>query len=450
MISKTFCILPWIHLSTRPNGHMRVCCTANASSAGPTNNKEFGGEIGILKEDDHKPSNLGIHDLTSSWNNLYMRLTRLRMLKGEIPVQCQKCFTEEESGHISKRIWETAYWSKRIDVDKLINDTDENGSVPPRIYYIDLRMGTKCNLKCIMCSPHDSSLWEEDWGKLYPKIENHSLKELCSWEPGSGGGGSYQWHKNNPAFWDQLHAQIPYMRQLYFAGGEALVIDEHYKLLERVIESGYAHRIELRYNSNGIYMPQKLFDLWDQFLKVRFHFSIDSIEDMNDYIRYPPTWDKVVRNLNRIDDTDDHIEVTIACAVQVLNIYYIPDLIRWKLEQNFKKVNPPEFGAGLVNFHFVYHPAFLNVRILPESFKIKTKEKYEKFYDWLLINHRNDKEFVENPYGIKRMRGLINFMLQGDWSVRMPEFIEYINLMDKIRGTNFRKTFPEMGGLLDA
>ena len=30
--SDTFCALPWMHLSTRPDGNMRVCCTANASS----------------------------------------------------------------------------------------------------------------------------------------------------------------------------------------------------------------------------------------------------------------------------------------------------------------------------------------------------------------------------------------------------------------------------------
>ena len=40
--SDTFCLLPWVHLSTRPNGHMRVCCTANASSVGPTNDKKYG------------------------------------------------------------------------------------------------------------------------------------------------------------------------------------------------------------------------------------------------------------------------------------------------------------------------------------------------------------------------------------------------------------------------
>ena len=50
--SKTFCILPWVHLSTRPDGSMRVCCTANASSVGATNDKKHGGQVGILKTDD--------------------------------------------------------------------------------------------------------------------------------------------------------------------------------------------------------------------------------------------------------------------------------------------------------------------------------------------------------------------------------------------------------------
>ena len=50
--SDTFCILPWIHLSTRPDGSMRVCCTANASSVGATNDKVHGGRVGIVKTED--------------------------------------------------------------------------------------------------------------------------------------------------------------------------------------------------------------------------------------------------------------------------------------------------------------------------------------------------------------------------------------------------------------
>jgi len=197
--------------------------------------------------------------LLTSWNNSYMRNIRLMMLNGEIPPEtCSKCFIEEAAGHYSKRIWETEYWAKRIDINDLVSQTKEDGSVPPKIYYIDLRMGTTCNLKCIMCSPHDSSAWVSDWKKLYPQIKNPSLKELCSWTPGSGGGGSYKWHENNPKFWEQLLKQIPNMRQLYFAGGESLVIRKHYEFLEEVAKSGYAKNIELRYNSNGLYMPRKV------------------------------------------------------------------------------------------------------------------------------------------------------------------------------------------------
>jgi len=41
-LTKTFCVLPWIHLATRPNGDVRVCCTANASGAGSEDNKTAG------------------------------------------------------------------------------------------------------------------------------------------------------------------------------------------------------------------------------------------------------------------------------------------------------------------------------------------------------------------------------------------------------------------------
>lgn len=455
-MSKTFCILPWIHLSTRPNGHMRVCCTANASSASALPDKKYGGEVGIVKNDDGKPANFNHASLTESWNNAYMRDARVKMMKDEIPVQCQKCFTEEAAGHRSKRNWETEYWSTQgYTEEDVISKTTEDGTIEPVIPYIDLRFGTKCNLKCIMCSPHDSSMWISDWKKLHPKIKNEELKDLMQWNnKGNYDGASYNWYMNNPEFWEELFQQIPNMKQLYFAGGEPLIIDAHYDLLEKCIEMGYNEQIELRYNSNGVEWKPELFDLWSKFKRVKFHYSIDSIEGMNDYIRYPSKWDHMVKQFHVLDETPDNVEVTIACAVQILNIYYVPDLIKWKLEQGFKKINRWPFGAGLTNFHFVYHPAHLNVKVLPQWFKDKTQEKYEEFYQWLEDNWQlsgaPDKQtFINAPYGIKRLKGLISFMQSEDWSRRMPQFVEYINQMDDIRSTNFKETFPEMIRLLD-
>jgi len=456
-VSNTFCILPWVHLSTRPDGSMRVCCTANASSVGPTNDKEHGGQIGILKDDEGRPNNLNVTDFQTAWNSKYMKNVRRQMMNGEVPPSCVKCFKEEAAGHNSKRMWETEYWSQRTNVDEIIANTTEDGEVPPQLAYIDLRFGTKCQLACVMCSPHDSSSWIKDHSKIFPLVKNESLKETMQWaDKGSINGSSYNWHKNNPIFWEQFYEQIPNMQQIYFAGGESLIIEEHYEILEECIRQGHAPNLELRYNSNGVEWRDDLFDLWKHFKLVRFHYSVDSIHEMNDYIRYPSKWKRTEEVFHILDkETSDNVEVTVACAVQALNVYYLPDFIKWKLEQNFNKINMWPFGAGGINYHFVYHPAHLNVKVLPKWFKAEVRKKYEEFYPWWEENwelgvpswHKGKitkGDFDHAPYGINRLKGMLSFMESEDWSIRLPELKEYLSLCDKQRNISFYDTFPEM------
>lgn len=460
--SDTFCLLPWVHLSTRPDGSMRVCCTANASSVGPTNDKEHGGQVGVLKDEEGRPNNLNVSDFLSSWNSTYMKNVRKQMLNGEKPPSCLKCYKEEAAGHNSKRMWETHYWAQRVDIDQLIADTSEDGSIPPQLSYIDLRFGTKCQLACVMCSPHDSSGWIKDWSAIHPKIENQALKETTQWrDKGSINGSSYNWHKNNPVFWEQFYEQIPNMQQLYFAGGEALIIEEHYEILEECIRQGHAKNLELRYNSNGVEWREDLFELWSHFKLVRFHYSVDSIGEMNDYIRYPSEWKRTEEVFRILDNTEDHVEVSVACAVQALNIYYVPDFIKWKLEQGFKKINMWPFGAGGVNYHFVYHPPHLNVKVLPKWFKEECRRKYEEFYPWWEANwekgipswHKDKvsyEQWRDASYGIKRMEGMLQFMESEDWSNRLLEMEEFLRLCDQQRGMSFADTFPEMKDIFNA
>jgi hypothetical protein len=443
---------------------MRVCCTANASSVGATNDKEHGGRVGVLKLEDGRPANLNNSDLDSSWNNSYMRSVRKMMMNGEKPASCLKCYKEEAAGHRSKRQWETDYWIKDgIDIEQLKKETYEDGSTDSKLRYIDIRMGTKCQLACVMCSPHDSSGWVKDWKALHPQIENKTLKDTMVWEKkGREFDASYNWHKDNPMFWDQFWKQIPYIRQLYFAGGESTVIEEHYEILDKVIEMGYAHQIEVRYNSNCIELPDRLLEQWKHFQKVRMHYSVDSIGAMNDYIRYPSEWEHNLRQFKRLDTmTSNNVEVTIACAVNALNIHYIPDFLKWKLQESgLKKTNMWPFGAGGINYHFVYWPGHLNVKVLPREFLDKTEAKYEEFIEWWKENwelgvpswHKGKvpyEKWEEASYGIKRLRGMIKFAKSEDWTRRLPEFREYINKLDKLRGTDFRATFPEMAYLLD-
>ena len=143
-----------------------------------------------------------------------------------------------------------------------------------------------------------------------------------------------------------------------------------------------------------------------------------------------------------------------------MNVYYIPDFLRWKLEQNFKKINKWPLAAGGINFHFVYHPPHLNVKVLPAQFKQQVREKFEEFYKWWEANWElglteeqkgkvTFEQWRSSEYGIKRLEGIVQFMESEDWSNRLPETKEYLELIDKQRNLKFEEVFYEMKGIFD-
>jgi len=446
--SKTFCVLPWIHFATRPNGDMRLCCNANSSGAGTDH------EIGLVKNETGRPANFGRETPMSAWNNEYMKDVRLTMLEGKIPASCAKCHKEEFNGVASKRIWETGTWVEDgIDLPELIKQTEEDGTVPETLVYLDLRLGHTCNLKCIMCSPHDSSMWVADHKKVYPIFQAKELKEQMAWNSDTFDNYWYE----NPDFWKEMYAQIPNLKQVYFAGGEPLLIKEHKLFLEEIIRQGYADKILVRYNTNGLLVNDEIIELWKKFKKVKVGFSIDAIGDRNYYIRYPSDWAIIERNLHKLDSTPDNIQVSIATAIQILNIKHLPELAKWKIQQNFKKVNFENItggiqaGGGIVNMHLLYIPTFLSIRCLPEYDKEQVRKSFADLATWLYANYRQDEDFwKQNPYGWKRWQAILDFMDAEDHTAQLPAFVEYIEKMETIRGTDFIKTFPELAHLLQS
>jgi len=434
MTSSTLCPLPFIHLATRPNGDVRVCCTANASGAGIIDIKD----AGLVKEGTEN-LNLKTHTIGEIWNSQYMKNIRLAMLSNKIPTSCEKCFKEEAQGIKSKRNWETQVWSERLDLKSIVDQTAGDGSLPVSIPYFDLRLGNLCQLKCIMCSPHDSSSWIKDWKVQYPKYKIQELKQDQSWNVDF----DYTWYQKG-TFLKDMRSNAYNIRELYFAGGEPLLIPEHYKILEFMVETGAAKLCVVRYNSNGLELPEKLFELWKHFKEVKFNFSVDSIEARNDYIRYPSKWNDVVANIIRLDDTPNNITVNIACAVQLLNILNITELVHWKESMNFKKINLPPYGAGLIGTHLVYLPSYLNIRVLPPALKKTVQKRIEYFCS----RRMSDPEFINNPYGQQRWLGLVQYMMAEDWSSKLPITIEYLEQCDQQRGIDFRIIFPELGAVL--
>lgn len=445
--SNSFCVLPWIHLATRPNGDMRICCVANASGA-----KSGDYTVGLVKMEDGKPANFA-HNLPSdAFNNDYMKSVRKTMLEGNVPASCTKCFQEEEQGLVSKRIWETGTWAlqEQLDIQELIKETQEDGTVPYKLRYLDLRLGHTCNLKCVMCSPHDSSLWVSEHKKVFPIFKSPLIKKQLAWDVESFNN---QWHEN-PMFWEQVYEQIPNIKQLYFAGGEPLLIKEHKRFLQEIIKRGYAGQIRLRYNTNGILINDEIIEIWEQFKKVKVGISLDGLHDKVGYIRYPTDFKTVEENLWRLDRTSDKIQINIALAAQILNIKHIPDFVKWKVNSKFTKINFGKNAAGhtadggLCGVHLVWIPTWLSLRVLPEKDKQEVRELFQELKEWLWENYTQDDEFWNvNPYGWKRWEGILDWMESEDQSYLLPDFHEYITTLDRERNTNFKEIFPELAHL---
>ena len=153
------------------------------------------------------------------------------------------------------------------------------------------------------------------------------------------------------------------------------------------------------------------------------------VDKMITYV-IPTNWKHQEDVFWKLDNTAPQVEVTTATTIMALNIGYIPEFVKWKVQQGFKKINKWPLGAGGINMHFAYWPPQLNVKTLPPELKQMITNKYElEFYPWL--NENWDKftgvkeagitkeQWLEAPYGMKRYKGIINFMNSEDWSARM-------------------------------
>ena len=413
--SDTFCVLPWIHMATWTDGSALLCCVAKNS---------------------HK-LNLNNQLVSEIWNSDHFKDARIKMLAGEKISACDHCYKEESAGIRSHRKNENALWLKNLGqeyIDELISSTNDDGYLDKDVITFDFRLGNTCNLQCVMCRPQDSSKWLNDAKKLSQILETEAKWD---WKHKSEIDTSqFEWYKKDK-IWSDFEHLLPNIRHMIFAGGEPLLIKEHHSLIKKLVESGYSKNIELRYHTNGTIMEQDFIDLWKEFKQVELMVSIDAWGEQNDYVRYPAKWDTILNNLSILDETPDNINIMMLASIHAMNIFDIPLLAKNSLDRGFKKINK-KFHKGLFHPGTVHWPNYMCTKIFPKEIKEKIVERWNDF----------DQYLIDNPQWSQKIKKQLDFMLSEDWSNLFPSFLEYINKLDKIRGTSYSKTFPEFSKIL--
>jgi MoaA/NifB/PqqE/SkfB family radical SAM enzyme len=394
MLPEKICMLPWISIETSPIGTARPCCLAKDEITDTTGSKY----------------DLNTHTLEEIYHSEYMQLLRQQFLAGSKPATCQRCWDEEAAGRVSKRM------NSRIRLKEYYDRVDWNNLNPDQLWFIDLKLGNICNLKCRICGSWSSSPWAQEEIAYIPNVNKKEHLAYTYLKQGA-------WPRENPTFWDNLRALLPNIKYFEFTGGEPFLIKEHFELLEYAVEHGYAKDIEIHYNTNGTVFPERA-DLWNEFKHVEVAFSIDNIGLRFEYERYLAKWDEVTTNIDKFTDMRSNKFSTQLClTVNVQNVYYLPEICEWIEQQTFDHIY----------FNMLHDPWHMCIsRMTPAAQKLVT--------DRLTYYNFNNKHKME-------ILRIIKFIENGQGSNGI-EFLNRMKAADTYRNQHFIDTHYEIANAM--
>lgn len=402
--SKTFCMLPWVHMHAFPDGRAYPCCLS-----------DYWHPVGDLRK----------HTMEEVWNQDKYRAMRVNMLVDKSCAECTKCYEQEQHGAFSMRNDSNRNYGHLI---KEVANTHADGTNPDfKIRYWDVRFSNLCNMKCRSCGPIFSSQWYSDHVKLYGRVPDVLGREMARVEYTTGQDGGIE---------EQMLAHVPYLEQVYFAGGEPLIMKEHYALLEKLIEAGKTD-IRIQYNTNFSEMRFKdkhVFDYWKHFKNVSVGASLDAMGKPAELIRKGTDWNQTIRNRELMLQEVPHVDFYVSSTVSSMNVLHVLDFHKeWA-------------ASGLIkakdwNINICQSPDWYRADIFPKWFKEQViTPAYREHIEWLCPQdslQRATNGFVS----------MLDFINGNDGSANWDRFVQETKKLDELRDESFWDTMPELSVL---
>ena len=399
--NPAFCMAPWANLHVQAEGFVTPCC-----------------------ETRQRVGNINRTPFREIWNGADMSAVRRQMLAGEKLDACQKCYDKEAAGVRSFR--QDLNDQARHLAGTIRSDGSAGDAVP---VFWDVRFSNLCNFRCRTCWHGSSSRWFADAKALGTTAGDRAIVQGVE-----DAGGLF----------DQLDAILPQVEEIYFAGGEPLIMDEHYRLLE-ILSARGLFDIPLRYNTNfseTVWKEQDVFDIWARFRKVTVRASVDASGARGELMRKGQDWSQFLANGSRIRERAPNVELTTDTTVSILNILHLPQLFRELLAAGF-------VPAARMRLHLLQDPPHYNVRILPPRWKDRARAALTEAVD---VVHRATAGTPWHDAAVALHRAqaaeIESYMDGEDMSARLPEFRHITGRLDSLREEKTAEVFPELAPLL--
>jgi len=395
---EKFCVLPWVSLETSPIGTVRPCCLADDE----------------LVDNNGDKFNLATASFSGIQNSNGMQKLRQEFINGQQPQTCRKCWREERAGRTSKRM-------HTLDRLKHMLPNEEWTADAKPLMFLDLKLGNICNLKCRICGSWSSSTFAtEELANLAPEDDKKTNHHYHMLRQGA-------WPRENQQFWNEIATVSDQIQYIEFTGGEPFMIQEHFDMLQGLVDRGIAGNIEIHYNTNGTQWPEHAEAIWQHFKIVEIAFSIDDVGPRFEYQRSNAVWREVVENMAKFRDLrtrHSNIRLQICCTINVFNVYYLEEVANWIVQQ----------GMDFIYWNMMHDAYYFSISSLPDRAKqaITLRLQSAQVPDRVKEEFARVIDFMNNGVsldGFQLRRELANLDRRREQNLAVvePEFAELIN-----------------------
>lgn len=441
------------------------------------------------------PHKIPIDEITENpaalFNTKHLKGTRTQMLNGERPSECDYCWRIEDDNGNSDRFFKSLEPWALPDHDSIVELTGSE-NIYPR--YLEVSFGNACNLSCAYCGPEFSSTWVQELKQKGPlKLFEGTDQEqwMQGWQDLDT--LNYKNREFNPyidAFWKWFPDIYKSLKHYRITGGEPLMSKETFRSIDWFIS--YPN-LDLEFSINtNLSVSEKI---WRNFVekistlsagnKVKKITIYTSVEGWGERAEYARTGLEFNLLKNRFEELlkIGNIRVVIMSTFNIFSITSIKELLEWVYEMKVK-YNPNNTFQHLetsTGFKITDGTSYTNRRNKNKDHSVVVGIdipylRYPEFLDANICSHDlvdnylvpaltymaersandqwNDHQGFES-YEIEKFKRIVTHRLYYnkknenrddhiDVIKKRSKFLEFVNVFDKRRGTNFLATFPEM------
>lgn len=430
---ESFCAEPWSQIEITTLGDYKICCLSN-----------YDEDYGLAYDSNGQVMNVLTHSITEAINSVTHKEHRKELRKNIKVKRCRSCYdgeqcnpgTDQSYNILTKRQRVNFVTAREIPEYVNCNTADQytlnDGTSTAKIVNLAMRFGNLCNQKCIMCSPEYSSLWYDDWVSLYgynqsvlPNISKNKTFKIEVDNRGKNTLNFVKWWESE-IWWQRFNDIAADLKHIYISGGEPLIAPATDKMLDILIEQGYAKNITVRFDTNLSVINNKIIDRFKQFKKVNLCISVDDVEDRYELIRFPGNYKTLLKNIRALKDSGVEIHC-LYCSIGMLSIYCVPRIIKLSEELGIRPI-----------FRFIEGPFWLDLRSMPVSAKQEIIYKYKEF----------DTSTPDRKKWCDSVIAFLEKYIDYENLDRTTEFVSTMNKLDDLRETNWKLILPDVYDLI--